>query len=331
MNRTLATALGLALSLSFTACEKKEEAKPQPPKAAQTEAPKPAPVPAKPEPKVADTKPAETGPVDMGDFGSDEPIERADLPNRGVLNIPITHELMSNGMHWDQYNIPFKTKRWGKYRVRFNYTLRNSTLGVQFKFGETTLKKQLAVSSNATRQATIGEIYIPTAGDQFMSLFTPQNVGFNTFVLQSIDLIPTSENAIAQQSDAAPLELLAKQATTWSENMRYEPKPEKDCLGFWTDAGDFAEWEFRAVKPGKYKVSVLQGSATGGSEMDVILGDQTLNFKVQNTGDFHKHAEVAVGEVEIKAPGTYRLALKPKTKNGGAIMDVKKVVLAPVS
>jgi len=30
-------------------------------------------------------------------------------------------------------------------------------------------------------------------------------------------------------------------------------------------------------------------------------------------------------------PGTYRLAVKPAKKNGGAIMDIQKVVLAPLS
>lgn len=332
MNRPLATFLGLTLAVCASSCGKKDEPAPQAPKAAQTESPKPA---AAPEAKAADTKASDaqalaSAPAELGDFGSDEPIERADLPSRGVISVPIAHDMMANGMHWDQYNVPFKTTRWGRYKVRLSYTLKNATLGVQFKFGENALKKQLIVSSTA-RQTYIGEIYIPAAGPQFMALYTPQNVGFNTFYLKAIDLVPTSENPPAEQLDAKPLELLAKHATTWSENMRYEPKPEKDCLGFWTDEKDFAEWEFKAAKAGRYKVSILQGSATGGSEMDVILGEQKLNFKVPNTGDFHKHAEVQVGEIEIKTPGVHHLSLKPKTKNGGAIMDVKKVLLQPVS
>ena len=330
MNRHTVIVLGLVLSFSFTACDKKEEPKPQPAKTLQAET---RPAPAKPEAKPeAAPKPAVAPElVDMGDFGSDEAVERKDLPTRGVITFPVDQKTLSNGMHWDQYTFPFKTKRWGKYRVRLTYTLKNSSLGVQFKYGENALKKQLATTNNAKKQTTLGEIYIANAGDQFMALYTPQGVGFNSFELHSIELIPTHENETVKQTDGGALELQAKHATTWSENMRYEPKPEKDCLGFWTDANDFAEWEFKVEKPGKYKVAVLQGSSTGGSEIAVQLGDQQLKFTVQNTGDFHKHEEVKVGEVEIKAPGTYRLALKPQTKNGGAIMDVKKVVLAPVS
>jgi hypothetical protein len=63
----------------------------------------------------------------------------------------------------------------------------------------------------------------------------------------------------------------------------------------------------------------------------VQFADQNLQFTVKNTGDFHKPEPVTVGEVNVVKPGTYRLAIKPQTKNGGAIMDVQKVVLTPVS
>ena len=337
MNRLPASLTVLALSFGFTACEKKAET-PAPVKTAQAEPAKteakpaaaPAPAPKAEEPKAAEPEKVIAA-VDMGDFGSEEPVERADLPQRGIIALEVGEKTFMNAEHWEQYNFPFKTKRWGKYRVRVNYTLKTSTLGVQFRMGETTLKKTLPNTSGAKRQMNLGEVYLSTAGDQFLALYTPQGVGYSTFMLHDITLIPVTEGAQVQQGGDGAVELLAKDATTWSESMRYEPKPEKNCLGFWTDVNDFAEWEIKMDKPGKYKVAVHQGSATGGSEVAVQLGDQQLKYTVPNTGDFHKHSEVSVGEVEIKAPGTYRLAIKPQTKNGGAIMDVAKVVLAPVS
>jgi hypothetical protein len=62
----------------------------------------------------------------------------------------------------------------------------------------------------------------------------------------------------------------------------------------------------------------------------VMLGEQKLNFTVKDTGGFQKWAPVKAGEVTITEPGTYRLAVKPETKSGKAIMDVQKVVLEPV-
>lgn len=340
----------LALGLTLASCGKNEAGKPQ----AQAEpvkaspAPSAAPAPAvaeapKPEaPKVVAEAPAPadkpspyavTDPnAGLGDFGSPEPIERLDLPQRGIIafNVDSHKECFSPMEHWEQYNVPFKATRWGRYNVRITYTLKSSTLGVQFKMGEDRFKKQL--TSGTRKYSYLGEVYIPKGGDQFMAFYTPNGVGWGSFILHDISLVPTSEGEEVKAADDGSLNLLAKDATTWSQNMRFEPKEEKNCLGFWTDLEDFAEWEFKVDKPGKYKVTVHQGcGAGGGSEVAVLLGDQELKFKVQDTGGFQKWAPVNVGEVEIKEGGTYRLAVKPQSKNGSAIMDVQKIVLVPVS
>lgn len=266
-----------------------------------------------------------------GEFGSDEPIERADLPSRGILNFKLEDKNKNfvTGEHWEQYNFPFKSKRWGKYSVRMTYVLKSASLGVQFKFGEERLKKQLTTTAGQPKHAWLGEIYIPAAGDQLMSLYTPNGVAWNTFELLEISLVPAAEGEEITQAEDGSVLLLAKDATTWSENLRYEPKPEKNCLGYWTLAEDFAEWEMKMLKPGSYKVTLYQGSKPGGSEITMQFADQKFDFTVKNTGDFHKPEPVEIGVVKVDKPGTYRLAIKPRKKIGGAIMDIQKMVLAP--
>jgi hypothetical protein len=79
-------------------------------------------------------------------------------------------------------------------------------------------------------------------------------------------------------------------------------------------------------------VAVHQGcGGGGGSEVAVALDGQELKFTVQDTGGFQKWTEVSVGEVKIDKPGTYHLTVKPQSKQGKAVMDVQKIVLAPVS
>jgi hypothetical protein len=272
---------------------------------------------------------------ELGEFGSPEPVERQDLPERGVLSFTIQdrNQTFMPGEHWEQYNFPFEARRWGRYRVRLTYTLKASGLGVQLKLGEQRVKKQLKHTGEATGVTFMGEVNIESAGSQFMALYTPSAVGWSKFILHEIALVPTQETAaeLVAKEDGA-VHLLAKEATTWSENMRYEPKPEKDCLGFWTDKEDFAEWEFKVDKAGRYEVIVHQGCGSGGgSQVAVELAGQQLEFKVEDTGGFQNWKPVSVGQVEIDAAGTYRLAVKPKTKEGAAIMDVHKVVLVPVS
>jgi len=270
----------------------------------------------------------------MGEFGSSEPIERSDLPQRGIIsfNTENKNEVFMPAEHWEQYNFPFTAKRSGRYKVRVNYTLKASSLGVQFKLGEDRLKKQLKNSSSLPTQIYLGEITIAQPGDQFMAFYTPNGVAWSSFILHGIDLIPAAEGDEVKPAEDGTVQLLAKHAVTWSENMRYEPKAEKDCLGYWTEKDDFAEWEFTVDKPGSYQVTVHQGcGAGGGSDIAVQLGEQQLEFKVKDTGGFQNWAAVPVGELKIEKPGTYRLAVKPQSKNGGAIMDIQKVVLAPVS
>jgi hypothetical protein len=280
---------------------------------------------------AADAPPIVDG---FGDFGSSAPIERADMPTRGIVTLAVEdHDTVYQaGPHWEQYNFPFKAKRWGKYAVRVTYMLKNASLGVQLKFGEERLKKTLTITNGEMKQAWLGEIYIPTAGDQFLAIYTPNGVGTNgRFDISAISLVPAAEGGEIKQGEDGSLVLEAKDATTWSENMRYEPKPEKNCLGYWTDEKDFAEWELKVDKPGKFKVTVHQGSKPGGSKVAVQLGEQKINFTVKDTGDFHKPQPVEVGEVKIDKPGTDRLAVKPESKSGGAIMDVQKVLLTPAS
>ncbi len=327
----------LALILMLNACGKTEQpaaAKPAPPPA--PEAPPPAkvveksaePAPEKPfEPVIA------AAPVDLNGFGSDEPAERADEPTRGVIIIhpkDITH---LNQQHWDQYDCTsFTAKRWGRYEVRVTYTLRNATIGTQFRFAQQPLKKTLVASSQPKR-AVYGTVYVEKSTLYPFSLYVAATGAEPGFEIHQVTFVPAPEGPAPVQAADGSIVLEAGSATTWSENMRYEPKPEKNCLGSWTSADDFAEWQFDVAKPGRYKVTVVHGCGTGeeGSEVAVKLGGQELKFTVKDTGGFQKWSEAAVGEVEIKSTGKQNLVIDPVTKAKSAVLDVHKVLLTPVS
>jgi arylsulfatase A len=126
--------------------------------------------------------------------------------------------------------------------------------------------------------------------------------------------------------------LLAKDAIVHGKKLRYEPASNKNVLGFWTDPVDWAEWKFTAPAAGLYEVEVQQGcgQGSGGAQVDVEVAGATLPFKVVDTGHFQELVQVSVGTVELAA-GEHTLALKPKSKPGAAVMDVRRVVLRPVA
>jgi hypothetical protein len=268
--------------------------------------------------------------MDLNGFGSDEPVERPDMPSRGVIAFGKDALQHMNGAHWETYYVPFKAKRWGRYQVRLTYQLNRASLGMQFRIGEMIVKKPL-LSAPQPRKMYLGEVYIPEAGDVPISLLTPPSEG-SGFQVHELALIPAPEGEPVAQAEDGSITLPARSATTWSINMRYEPKAEKDCLGFWTEPEDFAEWEFDVRKPGRYKVAVVHGCGGGnhGSEVEVKQGGQALKFTTQDTGGFQQWQEVQVGEIEIKEPGRQRLAIDPVNKTKSAVLDVQKVVLTPV-
>ena len=122
----------------------------------------------------------------------------------------------------------------------------------------------------------------------------------------------------------------ARSADVTGAQLRFEPLPHKNCLGYWTGVNDTARWSFTATKAGTYAVEVHQGCGTGqgGSEVAVEVGDGALTFKVEDTGGFQNFRARAVGEVTL-APGRHTLTLRPKTKAKDAVMDVQQVTLTP--
>ncbi|MBL9129626.1 MAG: hypothetical protein JNG86_00395 [Verrucomicrobiaceae bacterium] len=269
--------------------------------------------------------------VDIGAFGTDQPVEPADMPQRGILTFgPETfkHESMQ---HWEQWNWKsFKAKRSGRYAVRLTYTMKFAHLQTQFRFGDQALKKALPAAHKPAKHY-LGEIYIKEPGDCVFALFAPASGAEAKLDILELALVPAPEGPMPKQLADGSIILEAKTATTWSENMRYEPKPEKNCLGYWTSADDLAEWVFEVTKPGKFNVSVFHGCGGGnhGSEVAVKAGGKELKFKTEDTGGFQSWKEVKLGTVELTTAGKQRLQIDPVNKVKSAVLDVQKVVLTP--
>lgn len=127
------------------------------------------------------------------------------------------------------------------------------------------------------------------------------------------------------------IRLHARNARVHGETLRYEPEPHKNVLGYWSNPKDWAEWTFDVPAAGVYEVEIQQGCGTGcgGAEVDVEVGGKRLSFTVQETGHFQALILRTVGTVDLGA-GPATLAIKPRTRPGPAVMDVRRVVLRPV-
>ena len=136
-----------------------------------------------------------------------------------------------------------------------------------------------------------------------------------------------SKQLVAQAADGV-ITLHAKDVTVHGANVRYEPKPEKNTVGYWTKAEDWVSWEFEVVKAGKFEVEALQGcgKGSGGAEVVFAVAEQALTMTVDDTGGFQNFVLRKLGTLTLPA-GKYTLTVKPKTKPGVAVMDLRQVTL----
>jgi arylsulfatase A len=131
--------------------------------------------------------------------------------------------------------------------------------------------------------------------------------------------------------------LEASQGTPHGSRLRYEPETYKNVLGYWTEVSDWADWTFDCGIDGPAELEIHCGCGTGngGSEVDVILtladgSTQRIPWTVRETGHFQKIVIESLGSVLAKK-GTTRLEVRPRFKKAAAIVDIRQVVLRPLS
>ena len=237
------------------------------------------------------------------------------------------------GSHFAHWHWKTSPERWGNYFVALKYVSNRTKLGVQVKVGDLPAVKSYAPRTGRDKVSSmvLGTVYIPKKQEYDVMLLTGDQSNVPDFMVKGLEFIPAPEGTPLGQSINGSIDLHAKSATTFSRSMRYEPDEKKNCLGFWTSEEDWAEWSFDISSPGEFDVKIFQGcgAGNGGSEVEILVDGEVLNFKVVETGGFQNWKEVSIGKVKLDLVGTHKVAIKPVNKAGKAVMDVQKIVLTP--
>lgn len=136
----------------------------------------------------------------------------------------------------------------------------------------------------------------------------------------------TIEAPVLRQGADLSLELKAAEAKTNGSNAAYEAA--KNCIGFWTSQSDTVEWEFDARR-GEVgvEIEIACPEDSAGATFEVQVSGQTLKGTVAATGGWDKFVKVNLGKVSIVAPGRTKLVVKPTSKPGYAVMNLRAVRL----
>ena len=149
--------------------------------------------------------------------------------------------------------------------------------------------------------------------------------------LKALTWRPAPEGDSIRQSEDGRVVLRARDATVHGVMLRYEPAKKKNCLGYWINPNDWADWQFQVDKPGTFAVEVDQGcgKGQGDSKVEVQCGTQKLPFTVKDTGHFQNWETLRIGHLTIDTAGQHRLAIRPLKKAHDAVMDVQAIRLIP--
>ena len=99
---------------------------------------------------------------------------------------------------------------------------------------------------------------------------------------------PNPEYTPDAQDAEGNVTLPASTAVLHGVMVRYEPLPHKNTLGYWTRIDDWVSWDFDIERPDDFEIEILQGCGpgSGGSQVELAVGDQKLTATVEETGGF---------------------------------------------
>jgi ABC-type transporter Mla subunit MlaD len=207
------------------------------------------------------------------------------------------------------------------------------------KMVETTRQTLGALAATAAEQTTGHEITRRMIGELANAARAALAAGrrrWNGDVLQLQASTPTRADlgspevrplGPAEESNT-PQRLSAAKAITHGEQIRYEAGPDRDNLGFWAQASDWAEWELEITRPGRFQVTA-QIAALASGRFQVVIGDRTLDGNAPNTGDYGRFQKVELGTVELTSSGKTRVAVRP-VPEGWQPMNLKALDLVPL-
>jgi alpha-L-fucosidase len=136
--------------------------------------------------------------------------------------------------------------------------------------------------------------------------------------------------AITQAADGS-VALPAEEAIIHGNTAKCQPGNGRQNIGYWTNASDWVSWDFTVKTPGKFNVEIAQACIPGdaGSEYTLAVDDQTVEGKVEDTGDWNKFVVRTLGTITLSNAGRYTISVKPTKMPHGAVMNLESITLKP--
>ena len=133
---------------------------------------------------------------------------------------------------------------------------------------------------------------------------------------------------VLQPGPNGTFNLPARSAKLRGKQLQFEAN--KNCIGYWRNQGDFAEWSINIHEPGKYDVVVVLSCdpENAGDEFEIKIGDESSKkVKVESTQTWDNFNPVRVLQVDL-AKGVHKISIH-NLKAKGPLMKLRAVNLNP--
>src|SRR6185369_18037993 len=115
----------------------------------------------------------------------------------------------------------------------------------------------------------------------------------STIVLRIKEPLHVEPFGLVQRRDGS-VALPAVEAQLHGTAFRYESGGPLDDIGYWTDAKDWADWQFKVKTPGKFEVSAIIAAPASGS-FDLVVDDRRLRCATPVTASYLDFQPVKLG------------------------------------
>ena len=174
---------------------------------------------------------------------------------------------------------------------------------------------------NDTAKSQIPILFNRDASEITLQLPKKSDAAGNT-----IQLITTEKT---KQHPDGVLVLSALDSKVNGTKAKLETHPGNHRIGFWSNAKDTVNWSFSA-KPGEYDVELVYSTASkDGTEVRITFDKTSVDARLESTGTWYMYTAIPVGRIKLNGTRQHTASVACTKKVGGAVMNLKAVVLHP--
>lgn len=171
---------------------------------------------------------------------------------------------------------------------------------------------------------------LPGTPPRYLPIEVNQDASEIVVVTPDDDQIELRTCDTSQQAATGEIYFAAREAQVHGRQAKLESHPGNYRIGFWSNANDYVTWDYSATRWGRYRVLLTYSTASpDGTEIEVEMGGEKVGGTLKSTGSWYVYHTVELGDLNLAKEGQQTLTVRCLKKVGGAVMNLKAVILVP--